>query len=530
LKRATGSPAWIGRRGAGVLLAAAVLGVVVARPGVAQTTTGISDLGLQPVDVTRPAEQAHLMADRNAALLGTGPVDPDTYVLGPGDLMGLEILGAVTISAEDVIGADGSITFPQIGTLSLGGLTLTAAREELGIRARGLVRGKEAPRLLLKTMRTFKVSVVGLVAGPGAQPASPVTRVSECLQAAGGFTRGADSRNVRVRHADGTEGKADLLPFLIDGSLGTNPTLRDGDVVVVDPRTHDLTFSGALLHAGRFDFVDGDELGAMLRLLQLDPSADRTRAMIQRYRDGVTWDTLSVELGPVLDGTMQVPLKAEDRVLVRAIGEWHTGAVAEVRGAVRFPGPIPIRRGEVTVKGAIEMAGGALDDATLSRIVLSKPFLPDSTVRPDANPWRNYVQGLDAQTLHERTVDLSGGGAGPIVEPSDVIYVPRREPWVEVLGQVRNPGFYLHYADWSFKDYVQAAGGFAKHADKDKTQLSRGRFGTIGYAKDADDPAPGDVIWVPERSPHNFWPFLRDAVAITSQAVTLVLVVQQALK
>jgi hypothetical protein len=105
------------------------------------------------------------LSERNAELLPAGPVDPDTYLLGPGDLLALEVIGAFSLSVKDEIGADGSITFPQLGTFDFGGRTLREARVEIEERGRSLIRESEI-RLVLRTMRTFKVFVTGEVMAP----------------------------------------------------------------------------------------------------------------------------------------------------------------------------------------------------------------------------------------------------------------------------------------------------------------------------------------------------------------------------
>jgi protein involved in polysaccharide export with SLBB domain len=477
-----------------------------------------------PYAATRSADQSRLLSERNAALLISGPVNPETYVLGPGDLVGLEITGVYSLSSEDVVGADGSVTFPQLGTFWFADKTLAEARKMIRDRGHSLLRNAQ-PELVLKSTRTFKVFVTGSVAHPGSQAATPLTRLSEVLQESGGFLPASNIRKISITHRDSTVGPADLLEFLYTGGVDKNPLMRDGDVINVRPRTDEITVAGAVLHPGRIDYVEGDELGTLLRIVELHPRSDRNHAIVQRFRNDVTWDTLNVELGPFLNGVTQMPLKPGDRILIRGLGEWRMGSMAEVRGSVAFPGPIPVERGTINVAQAIQLAGGFLPDATPERVVLGKPFIPDSTRLSDPLGNKSYMQALSSQGLHERIVDLTKG-SGPMVEPDDIITVPQKEAWVQVLGQVVNPGFYPYYPKWSPTNYIRAAGGYAHNAHKSKTQISRGRFGDIGYARDYDTVAPGDVLYVPEKNVQGFWATLRDIIVVSGQAAALILVVR----
>ncbi|HET9235534.1 MAG TPA: polysaccharide biosynthesis/export family protein, partial [Candidatus Eisenbacteria bacterium] len=256
-----------------VLLLAGAAGVTRA-----QTPTPVSVQ--DPFAAGRTTEQARLLSDRNAALLVSGPIDPETYILGPGDVVGLEITGAYSINVDDVVGVDGSVTFPQLGTFWFADLTLAEARKQVLERSRSLLRNVR-PELVLKATRTFKVHVTGAVLRPGSLAATPLTRVSEVIQETGGFLPTSDFRNLRITRRDSTIVQADLMPFLFTGNVEKNPLLLDGDVVNVRPRTNEIILAGAVLHPGRFDFVEGDELGALLSVVELHPRADTRRVIVQ---------------------------------------------------------------------------------------------------------------------------------------------------------------------------------------------------------------------------------------------------------
>ncbi len=481
---------------------------------------------LQGLSASSAGDRALLLEQRNLALLGTGPVDPDTYVLGPGDLLGLEVLGAYSLSSENVIAADGSVTFPQLGTFALSGRTLTQAREEVLGKGRHLVREAEL-KLLLRGTRAFKVYVTGAVVAPGAVRASAVTRVSEVLAAAEGFRDSADVRNIVIRGADGTERSADLFRFLLGGDLSGNPTLIDGDVVVVPHRTHRLRFLGAFQYPGAYGFVEGDELGEMLGWIGLLPQADRSHALIQRFQETGTWDTLSVNLQQVMDGIVQVPLQAGDNVLVRARGDWRTDMSVLVRGAVQFPGPVPIISRRTRLSEAVRLAGGLLEDGLANRVIMTRVFAADSIRVPDPVGEKAFVEAITRQPRRESVVDMTAG-LDPILETGDVITVPRWGGWIEVTGQVKNPGLYDYTSGWSARDYVNAAGGLGKNADPGKARLARGNSGDIQFAGDVQEMAPGDLLWIPEKTGKSFWQTFTEVISVAASAAALVLVVDAA--
>jgi len=504
------------------------LGVTTTHAQTGGLRGGTTDLpqGLSGFMQDSPLERARLLEQRTVELLGTGVVDPDVYVLGPGDLLGLDVAGAFSLSVEDLISADGSVTFSQFGTFALAGLTLTEARKLVLGRGQDVVRDATLG-LTLKSMRAFKVYVVGEVAKPGAVRATAVMRVSEALAAAGGPGGSGDLRNINYLVAGADPRTVDLLPFTLLGDMGSNPTLIDGVTLVVPRMGERIEMAGAVQHRGYFSYVEGDELGSMLRMIGLSPGADSSRVVVQRFSGGAGWDSLGVDLRAALAGDVTVPLMAHDRVLIRFRGDWRHDEAVRVIGAVHFPGPLPVHRAELRVADVIRLAGGPIDGAVMQRVVLGRPFEPDTVQVSDPTSSRTFLERLSGYRFLEATVDLTVG-PGPLVEPGDIISVPRASGFVQVLGQVKVPGFYDYNAEWDYSDYLEAAGGWAKQADKSQTRVTRGHHGQVVFASDVGAMAPGDILWVPEKRPGNFWVTMRDATTLVISAATLYLLIEQA--
>ncbi|MBE9051671.1 polysaccharide biosynthesis/export family protein [Nostocales cyanobacterium LEGE 11386] len=143
-------------------------------------------------------------------------------------------------SFQAQINPEGNIVVPQVGTVSLQGLSLEEAQEKIRL---SLSRILVDPMLVvsLTSPRPVQVTISGEVFRPGIYPVTSSTaRVGEALFTAGGSTMAADLRQVQVRRRliDGSviSQTVDLYAVLQnDGSL---PSLRlqDGDAIVVPRR------------------------------------------------------------------------------------------------------------------------------------------------------------------------------------------------------------------------------------------------------------------------------------------------------
>ena len=190
----------------------------------------------------------------------TAAIQGDTYIIGPGDVMGLNLFDAPELSGELEVLNDGSVSLPLVGSILIAGLTLQQASDRIReLLSDQLLR----PELQLKiiTPRPIRVSVVGAVERPGLYSLTttesaqveggPNTTLSglptlvDAIQKAGGITQKADLRAVRLqRRLPGTPASfklasVNLLDLVMEGNQLQNPFLFDGDTIKVD-RVEDI--------------------------------------------------------------------------------------------------------------------------------------------------------------------------------------------------------------------------------------------------------------------------------------------------
>lgn len=165
------------------------------------------------------------------------------YTIGPQDILMFTVWDhpELTIPAGEyrpaelqghLVGPDGTIFFPYIGTVQVGERTLSAVREEVSER---LARFIQDPQLDVRiaAFRSKKVYVTGEVQTPGVVPITdvPLTLV-EALSVSGGATPEAALQGVQVVR-DGVARTFDVQALLERGDMTQNLLLRDGDVIYV---------------------------------------------------------------------------------------------------------------------------------------------------------------------------------------------------------------------------------------------------------------------------------------------------------
>ncbi|MGJ7457502.1 polysaccharide export protein [Halomonas sp. RA08-2] len=163
------------------------------------------------------------------------------YIVGPGDVLSvivydhpeLTIPAGAERSAEDAgneVRSDGTIFYPYIGQVQVGGRTLAEIRSILARRLSNFLTDPQVD-VRIAAFRSQKVYVSGSVENPGTQPITsiPLT-VADAISQAGGATDGANWHSV-ILTRDGREERISLFSLLREGDQTQNRMLIDGDVL-----------------------------------------------------------------------------------------------------------------------------------------------------------------------------------------------------------------------------------------------------------------------------------------------------------
>jgi len=98
---------------------------------------------------------------------------------------------------------------------------------------------------------------------------------------------------------------------------------------------------------------------------------------------------------------------------------------------------------------------------------------------------------------------------------------------VRVEGEVLRPGIVEFEPRRRTESYIALAGGFSERADYSKVRITRSVTGQSLRARDVQAVAPGDLIWVPERSDVTLWQHVQTLIAVTAQVATILILVRR---
>ncbi len=175
-----------------------------------------------------------------------GPVDRETYILGPGDQIDVSVWGLEPpINLDLYVSGEGRLLVPPVGAVEVGGISLAEAERKVVEALREYYEPGIRITLTLINPRWFRAYVAGAVKFPGAYKITSLDRVNDLMRAAGGIRSGASRRGVRLYDRNRVLiSEVDMLQYQTLGLQEHNPRIPDGGIVEVPVIGNHVMFSG----------------------------------------------------------------------------------------------------------------------------------------------------------------------------------------------------------------------------------------------------------------------------------------------
>ena len=488
-----------------------------------------------------------LFSDSVSALMGKniemqateGSVDPNEYIVGPGDQIFVSINGIEEIPLNLFINQEGILYVPKVGGIDLNGLTLDEAKVKIRKSINNYYKNVDV-FISLTDFRKIKLSLLGDVKKPSTFILPANARLMDLIVNSDGLNKTSNFRNIHIIHRDSTEKSFDLLAYLRLGKRSENPLLREGDIVIVDRVDRVISISGMIKYPGIYEYVEGESADHLITIAGGIMSKARKDSIeiVSFLGDGKTQVSKYYTLDEINKGN--ILLHYEDQIMVRELPDYFDPKFVSVQGYVEYPGYYKINKDKTKLTEIVELAGGFRKEASLTEATLTRH---SGTVEDDPEFDRlktmlrtdmtddeyDYFKAKSRQREGKVVVDFyalfeqGDKSEDVILKRGDVINVPEAKDYIILLGQVVNPGNIIYQPGLSIDDYIKLAGGFGWRAEEGDVRVIKANTGEWLDADKVDTLKPGDTIWIPENPPGpKFWDVFTTSLAIVGQVASII--------
>ena len=401
---------------------------------------------------------------------------PKNYILGPGDLIYVDIYGQSEKYYEATVNPEGSILLDNIGLIAVSGKTIEAAEGIIKNRVAAFYSGlsganpKTFLQVTLGNVKTIKVHILNEVRLPGTFTLSAFSTVFNALYAAGGPSDNGTLRAIQLIRNNKKIAEIDVYDLLINGTANLDVQLQDQDVILVNPYLARVKVMGEVKRPLVFEVTPEDNLEDILRFAGgFTDLAFKDRISISR----ITGNQRSIS--DVYQNQLGLfNLKGGDEVTVGRIIDRYTNRI-QIKGAVFRPGIFSLTEG-LTLTQLIKNADGLKGDAYTQR----------ASILRTKGDLSSEVLEVNLQAV------LEGRQEDVVLQREDVIrissiYDIQNERYIQILGEVKRPGTYPYAAGMTPEELILIAGGLQESANIKDIEIAR-------RLEDSDSGTLSDII------------------------------------
>ncbi len=175
------------------------------------------------------------------------------YLLGPGDTVRITVYNNPDLSTETRVSQEGNLTFPLLGAVPVGGLSVAQTEKKLSslLVEGGFVKQAQV-NIIVTQFASQQVSLLGDINKPGRYPLENASTLFEVIAMAGGISpNGSDIVTVLSKQEGKTEKHDYDLPDLLLKGEGTGIMLNANDIIYV-PHAPMFYIYGEVQRPGQF--------------------------------------------------------------------------------------------------------------------------------------------------------------------------------------------------------------------------------------------------------------------------------------
>jgi len=384
---------------------------------------------------------------------------PKEYVIGPEDELQLDVYGNNISSQKLMVSPDGFINVKYAGPVNVSGMSIEAAAGVLKSRLTkfypSLSSGATRLQLVLGSIRSIQVTVIGAVKKPGTITLPSIATLFNALYASGGPMDNGSFRNISLLRNNKVIATADLYDFILKGDQSSNLALRDNDVIRIPFAQRQVSLDGELNRKGIFEVKDNESLHEALEFAGgFKSNAFKGRITGTRFTD-VEKKIIDI----AKDNFKHFNFVHGDSLYVDSVINRFENRVY-ITGAVFKPGAYSIENG-IDVRELIAKAQGIKEDAFTGRANMVR-LRSDMTKEYKSINLKNILNGTE-------TIQMKKEDSIHVVSILEL----RDSTTITVLGPVKKPGDFRYEDSLTLQAILLQAGGFMENATPSRIEIGR---------------------------------------------------------
>jgi polysaccharide export outer membrane protein len=190
---------------------------------------------------------------------------PSDYVMGPGDTVVVQLYGKENNSYSLQVNRDGSISFPNVGPVSVAGLSFTELQRYIKQLVNKKMLGVQAS-VTLGSLRSIRIFVLGEAYRPGSYTVSSLSTLTNALFVSGGVKKIGSLRDIQLKRAGKVISHFDLYDLLLKGDSSKDKRLQPGDVIFIPPIGKTVGINGEVRRPAIYELKNEKTAGDLIKL------------------------------------------------------------------------------------------------------------------------------------------------------------------------------------------------------------------------------------------------------------------------
>lgn len=405
---------------------------------------------------------------------------PADYVMGPGDTLVVQLYGKENFAHSLAINREGQIQFPQIGPVTLAGLTFAQAQKVIADIVSEQMIGIKAS-VTMGALRTIRVFVLGEVIRPGSFTVGSLATMTNALFSSGGISEVGSLRNIQLKRSGKVITTLDLYDLLLKGDTSADARLLPGDVIFVPPLGKTVSISGQVKRPAKYELNSSASIATIIELAGgLKNSAHLPISYLVRNDQFGEKTLINVDLSSP-EG-MAFGLRDGDLLAIASKLDFINNQVT-LAGHIKRPGPRSwarnLRFTDLIPNPRELLPNPDIEIALIQRFSLETRRIEAILFSPK-NAWSTpggvddpILQGFDVIQIFDYESKRDDQLSEIVTQLEAQARFNERKKVVNITGSVRFPGRYPLAANMTTEELIHLAGGLTESALDSNGEITR---------------------------------------------------------